>query len=524
MTRRTERSRKPADVRHEDLLAHAFLGLRRFRRIPLRVGCASLDARLMQDGLDLFLGLFGNRQRDWVDRAGREAAGRGVWPAGARVARELLWSVPRTYLRHRRQVARMLRELGTLSDPMVPALERALFIRSDHAFAVRAGGSVGHIAGVIRGLRGHGLDVRVLSSDTLPGVERDERFLLEPPVYEPVRNFPAMPELLYTDQLTAAALARCAAARADLVYQRYSLNNYTGPLLRSRWGVPFVCEYNGSIVWMFRHWEAGRLYMPGLATRIELLNLLAADLVVVVSQAMADEVLGRGVPPEKVLVNPNGVDADVYRPDVDGSDVRARYALHGRTVVGFIGTFGPWHGAETLVRAAAALRDRPDIDLADLRFLLIGDGARMPAVRQAVRDLDLGEAVVLTGLVPQDQGPAHLAACDILVAPHVPNPDGTPFFGSPTKLFEYMAMGRGIVASDLDQIGDVLEHGQTAWLVTPGDAEALADGIVGLLDPELRRRLGGRAREVALERHTWDAHTRRILDALRERVVRQENA
>ncbi len=55
-------------------------------------------------------------------------------------------------------------------------------------------------------------------------------------------------------------------------------------------------------------------------------------------------------------------------------------------------------------------------------------------------------------------------------------PDGSRFFGSPTKLFEYMAMGKGIVASRLDQLAEVLEHDQTAWLVTPGDVEELADG------------------------------------------------
>ncbi|MFQ5654682.1 MAG: glycosyltransferase, partial [Planctomycetota bacterium] len=109
----------------------------------------------------------------------------------------------------------------------------------------------------------------------------------------------------------------------------------------------------------------------------------------------------------------------------------------------------------------------------------------------------------------------YLAACDILASPHVDNPDGTTFFGSPTKLFEYMAMGRAIVASDLAQIGEVLEHRRSAWLVPPGDPAALAEGIGALLeDPGLRRRLGREARELAVERHTWRTHTRRIIERL----------
>src|SRR5439155_12156466 len=117
----------------------------------------------------------------------------------------------------------------------------------------------------------------------------------------------------------------------------------------------------------------------------------------------------------------------------------------------------------------------------------------------------LGRAV-FTGLVPQEEGPRHLAAMDILVAPHVPNADGSRFFGSPTKLFEYMAMGRPIVASRLEQIGEVLEDGRTALLVPPGDEEALARALLRLVDEAgLRASLGAAARSRVVERHTWRA-------------------
>jgi glycosyltransferase involved in cell wall biosynthesis len=93
-------------------------------------------------------------------------------------------------------------------------------------------------------------------------------------------------------------------------------------------------------------------------------------------------------------------------------------------------------------------------------------------------------------------------------------PDGSKFFGSPTKLFEYMAMGKGIVASRLDQLAEVLEHGRTAWLVTPGNAEELATGILHLaLDRAKREALGAAARQAAVERHSW---SRNVACALEE--------
>ncbi|HUE95340.1 MAG TPA: glycosyltransferase family 4 protein, partial [Longimicrobiaceae bacterium] len=372
---------------------------------------------------------------------------------------------------------------------------------------------------VIDGLRSEGIELQVVSTDRLKGVAEDERFLLARPVYTTVRNIPEMPRLIHNDALLQTVEARWPEWRPDFVYNRYSMHGYSGPALRARFGVPYVCEYNGSFPWMNRHWGPRPMYFEDLGERIEMLNLRTADLVVVVSRAMKEEVVARGIDAEKVLVNPNGVDPDRYHPDIDGTPVRRRYRLESGLVVGFIGTFGPWHGAEKLVEAASLVREHGDL-AAKVRFLLIGDGQRMGAVRQLIEEHGLQDRVVLTGRVPQEEGPAHLAACDILASPHVPNPDGTPFFGSPTKLFEYMAMGRAIVASDLDQIGEVLEHGRTGWLVEPGNADALARGIAHLCrEADLRRQLSVAARREAEERHSWDSHTRRILEALRERLA-----
>ena len=390
-----------------------------------------------------------------------------------------------------------------------------LYLRTDLSFGVRAGGSVAHTAGVVNELDAFTGPVTVLTTDEIPTLKPAVRVRLVPPV-EAFWNFRELPTFLLNDAFEAAAAETVGDGRPAFVYQRYSLNNYAGIRIASRYGVPFVLEYNGSEIWMGQHWSQP-LKHESISRRIEQLNLAAADLIVVVSRAMRDEIVARGISADAILVNPNGVDPARYHPDIDASAVRQRYGFGDRTVIGFIGTFGPWHGAEVLARAFVTMRARDPERAGRIRLLMIGDGVRMPEARRILANAGALDAAVFTGLVPQEDGPAYLAAADLLISPHVPNPDGSPFFGSPTKLFEYMAMARGIVASDLEQIGEILEHGRTAWLVPPGDATALAGGIQRLVDDgALRQELGAAARTEVLARYTWREHTRRTMTRLCE--------
>ena len=150
-----------------------------------------------------------------------------------------------------------------------------------------------------------------------------------------------------------------------------------------------------------------------------------------------------------------------------------------------------------------------------MHLLMIGDGQTQAQCRDLAVRFGIEASVHFPGTVPQKEGPQWLAACDLLVAPHVPNPDGSAFFGSPTKVFEYMAMQKPIVASRLGQIGEVLSHGVSARLVEPGSVASLAEGLLSVLaDPEGAQEMARRARLEVLAHYTWQAHVGRILTAL----------
>lgn len=392
-----------------------------------------------------------------------------------------------------------------------------VYLRTDLVFAVKSGGSVGHIAGVLNHLDAFVGKPVFISSDWIPTVRDDIACHVVTPK-SAYWDHKELPRYHYNQTFTNRAAKLLDGKQLAFIYQRYSINNYSGIELAGKHGVPLVLEYNGSEIWVNKNWgQALSASHEALSERIEMLNLRSADLVVVVSQALKNELIGRGIDGDKVLVNPNGVDPDRYSPAIDGSAIRARRGLADKTVIGFIGTFGRWHGVEVLADAFGRLLHEFPQYREHVRLLLIGDGVTMPEVQANLERWQVGAACICTGLVPQQEGPAHLAACDFLVSPHVPNPDGSEFFGSPTKLFEYMAMGKGIVASKLAQIGEVLRHDATAWLVPPGDVEALAHGMKRLLDDvALRQRLGSAARADAVAHHTWKEHTRKIIDRLCE--------
>lgn len=400
---------------------------------------------------------------------------------------------------------------------------RILYLRSQLWLGLSGGGSVAHTAGVINGLQAAGralglkVDVQVVSSDTLPGVTVPTTVV--PPETWFDGRLRELEELVYTVPFASAAV--CNARRSPLhvrarrttnvLYQRHTTFNCSGAILKWLLGWRLILEFNSSEIWKGQYW--GGLHHTALAEMVERINLAAADRVVVVSRVLERTLVAQGVPAAKILVNPNAVDPDLFGPHVDGTVVRQKLGFAPEdVVVGFSGTFGLWHGIPTLAATLAPLAgSRPQV-----RWLLIGDGPLRNLVDSAVQEHELTDRVRLPGLVPHARMPAYLAACDIVVSPHGRQADGSEFFGSPTKLFEYMAAGRPIVASAVGQIADVLEHERTALLVLPDDPTALADAITRLVDDaDLRARLGDAARTAAVERHTWRQNAERVLTALK---------
>lgn len=172
--------------------------------------------------------------------------------------------------------------------------------------------------------------------------------------------------------------------------------------------------------------------------------------------------------------------------------------------IGYAGHLYPWKGVDLVVEAVAALPDT--------RALIVGGHDQEPdlaRVKAFATELDCASRVTFTGLIPPAGVAARLRECDVLT---LPNPASaiSSAFTSPLKLFEYMASGRPIVASDLPAIREVLRHGENALLVQPGNPQALVAGIARIKDDAaLGRRLADQAR-IDVRDFTWARRAERL--------------
>ena len=315
------------------------------------------------------------------------------------------------------------------------------------------------------------------------------------------------------------------AIRPAYIYERLCIGNYAGAVLSKALNIPYIVEYNGSEISMRRTFDGvGYIYEEEYLLA-EALAFRQATMISVVSAEVGNSLVKSGVDPGKILVNPNGADLTAYAP-ADAAERNVICAELGlaanKVVVGFTGTFGGWHGVDVLADAMPKICARAP----GVHFLLIGDGNYKHLVDKAVADHRLEERVTAVGRVPQAKGARYLKVCDIYVSPHNSHMIDSRFFGSPTKIFEYMAMGGGIVASDLEQIGEILspavrvsEVRNSAFQVTderavlcePGALDEFVDAVVALAErPDLWAPLGRNARTAVEQHYSWARHVARL--------------
>ena len=296
---------------------------------------------------------------------------------------------------------------------MVPAHSYRSPVGSGASF----GGSVTHAHELIRAWAQLEIDVVPMTTDDAIAATAEED--PDPPCHWRVLKVGTSLNALPASAAVADDLALVRGgirAHADLIYQRHGRFSLCGAMLARLSGRPLFLEYNASEAFTGRYWNKTPLTRQ--LARCEQAVLSAAAKIFVVSEVGRRELIDRGIPAERIVLNPNGVSPGRFT-NGGGAALRRELGLSADdTVVGFVGSFGPWHGAPSLARALGRLW----ADLPGLRAVFVGDGPELDQVTEEIRAGGGAGATRFAGRVHPSDVPRWLDACDILVSPQVPLP------------------------------------------------------------------------------------------------------
>lgn len=298
--------------------------------------------------------------------------------------------------------------------------------------------------------------------------------------------------------------------RPDVIYERYNLFTLSGVWLARRRRLPLLLEVNAPLV----HERAafGGLGLPRFARWTERTAWAAADIVLPVTQVLAEMVRAEAGSLLPVAIIPNGVDMAAFGQPVDSAQAKARLGLDGRLVLGFTGFVREWHRVDRVLEVMAS----PECP-ANVHFLLVGDGTVRTELQEQARRLGLADRVSFPGVVPRSEIPAYVSAFDVALQPHVVA------YASPLKLFEYLALGRAVIAPATPNIREVLDDGANGLLFDPDDDQSFRSGLLRLInDAALRDRLGQAARATIARRGlTWHHNAERVTQLAEQLLARR---
>ena len=289
------------------------------------------------------------------------------------------------------------------------------------------------------------------------------------------------------------------AQRADLVYAR----NLRAAAMASVWGLPLVFEAHSPPQTKFQAWLLRRVISGrGFRLMVVISDRLRQILLEVAANRLADP---------QVIVLPDGVDLERFcdTPNIAEARRRLGYPVEGFTA-GYAGHLYAGRGIDLIVELA---RRHPRV-----HFEVAGGDARSVEDRRR-RHTAIGN-LRFVGFVANADLPLHLAACDVLLMPYqrqvsttIRGDNNTVDWMSPMKMFEYMASGRAVLASDLPALREVLSE-DNARLVPPDDVEAWAEALADLqANASVRTALAKRA-EIDVQNYSWRKRVRAVRRSL----------
>lgn len=289
----------------------------------------------------------------------------------------------------------------------------------------------------------------------------------------------------------------------DLIYERYSLWSYSAIEYAKQNKIPSVLEINAPLIEEEKKYR--KLINEDTALGIAKKNFNNSPVLTVVSDPIRKYVQRFLNNDKEVYVFPNGVNTKKFnnakQPELGN--------IKGKFVIGFVGSLKKWHGVSMLIDAFELFLKRNPQSI----LLIVGDSKERANLENQINSKGISDSVILTGSVEHSQIPGYLASLDIAVAPYL---DDQNFYFSPLKIYEYMAAGVPVLASDVKQIQSIVKDFENGKLFAPGNVGSLCDNLQFLKDnKDISQKIGNEGKE-SVKNNSWDAIAKRIIDIVKK--------
>ena len=329
------------------------------------------------------------------------------------------------------------------------------------------------------------------------------RSLLPPILWESFKDA----SLLKIDRHYAAILEqKIKEIKPDVIYERAAYMQLSGVRMAKKYGIPHVLEMNSPYIIERKVRHGTGSLMTFKAKQIEREQLVLSDVPVVISPALKKYFEKQhALDGSRIICTHNAIDPSLVKSDSERvQEIRLRYQLGGDQVVGFVGSLNKYQRVDLLIEAAGQLVGR----YPGLKFLIVGDNTGLGELKKLCERLSIKDRVIFTGKVPHEDVFNFIEAMDITVLPD------NLWYGSPTKIFEYGAMGKVVVAPDNETMRDLIENGKEGLLSQP-KANSIAEAISFLLDhPKKRQEMACAFKQKVHTQYTWMQNVRDVLQAI----------
>lgn len=363
-----------------------------------------------------------------------------------------------------------------------------------------------HIYGIVNALKKLGHEITLISPFGRASIEKDHgrKFLILNKLYDFIsRQSPQMlfelSGILYNAPSYKLMKYAISKGNIDLIYERYALYSISGVKLAKKFKIPIILEVN--IVSDLK--DVRPVKMKHLAKKFENSILKNADAIITVSNFLKNHIISQGIKRDKIHVIPNAVDPDEFRI-TDGSEIRKKYNIENSHVIGFIGSLIPWYNLETLIEIFSEINK---LGRENVHLFIVGDGILKENLIKLIKERNINRNVTLTGRIEHHEIPKYINAMDITVLPN------SNLWGSPMKIFEYMVMGKPVIAPAYEPIKEVITSGKNGLLFNPYDFNGLRQAIITLMDNrDLCKEIGRNAKETVIKNHTWIKNAERVIE------------